>query len=130
MTVRMVTGILGVVRVNRNFLGESSFGLIATDGNAQSSSENTMLGADLRLATSKFKGNKNLSFLAYGLVSETDGITGRGAAWGTELNLPNDRFKFRTGYQAIEEGFVAGVGFVPANRYPQQLSELCFWAAS
>ncbi len=103
----------GVVRVNRNFLGESSFGLIATDGNAQSSSENTVLGADLRLATSKFRGNKNLSFLAYGLVSETDGITGRGAAWGTELNLPNDRFKFRTGYQAIEEGFVAGVGFVP-----------------
>ena len=103
----------GVVRVNRNFLGESSFGMIATDGNAQSSSDNMVVGADLRLATSKFGGNKNLALLAYGLISETDGIPGRGTAWGTELNLPNDRIKFRTGYQAIEDGFVAGVGFVP-----------------
>ena len=103
----------GVVRINRNFLGESSVGLIATDGNARFSGDNTVLGADLRLATSKFRGNKNLAFLAYGLVSDTEGFSGRGAAWGTELSLPNDLVNLRSGYQVIEDEFVAGVGFVP-----------------
>ncbi len=103
----------GVVRVNRNFLGESAFGMIATDGNALSSDRNSVLGVDLRLATSRFRGSKNLAFLAYGLVSETEGVIGRGAAWGTELSLPNDLVKLTAGYQAIEDDFRAGVGFVP-----------------
>ena len=103
----------GVIRLNRNFLGESSLGMIATSGNALSSGDNTVLGADLRLATSRFRGNKNLAFLAYGLVSDTEGSSGRGAAWGTEVSLPNDLVNLRTGYQVIEDDFVAGVGFVP-----------------
>jgi len=103
----------GVLRVNRNFLGESSAGMIITEGNALSDSNNTVLGADLRLATSRFRGNKNAAFLAYGLLSDTSDRPGRGSAWGAELSLPNDLINLRTGYQSIDEDFVAGVGFVP-----------------
>ena len=115
-----------VNRVSRNFGSQSSIGMIATHGNALSEDDNLLLGVDVRLATSTFRGNKNLAFLGYLLKSKTTGLSGNDFAFGSEIVYPNDFLFFRTGYHQIEENFRAGVGFVPRLNYRESYAEILF----
>jgi hypothetical protein len=102
-----------VARISRNFGSQSMIGLIGTLGNARSSIHNYVVGLDLKLGTSTFQGNKNLSLLLYGLKSETERISGNDYSFGAEINYPNDLLSFRGGFNQIEKYFDAGIGFVP-----------------
>jgi hypothetical protein len=102
-----------VSRVSRNFLKQSMLGMIFTAGNAVSEQENQLAGVDLRLASSEFLGNKNISLTLFGLKSFTEGLSGQDTASGVSLNYPNDFMNFSTSYQQIGQNFVAGTGFVP-----------------
>ena len=102
-----------VARVSRNIAGASSIGVIGTYGNALSLGENMVGGIDLKLATSKFKGNKNLALVLFGLKSGTSGLTSRNGSWGGSFTYPNDFLYFNMGHHEIGENFVAGMGFVP-----------------
>lgn len=102
-----------VLRASRNFGAQSAIGLIGTFGNAVFSRQNSLIGADIKLATSKIGGDKNLVYYLYGLKSTTDSLSGQDAAFGSEISYPNDFFSCRIGYLQIEKNFVAGVGFVP-----------------
>ncbi|RLD23767.1 MAG: hypothetical protein DRI70_08955, partial [Bacteroidetes bacterium] len=108
-----------VTRISRNFGDQSQAGFIATYGNALEDMSNLLLGLDVRLATSKFRGNKNMGFNLYGLKSITsfeDPILedqGRELAYGVEFVYPNDFLYMRVGHMQIQENFVAGIGFVP-----------------
>ncbi len=102
-----------VARVTRNLGEQSSVGVIGTYGNALSGDQNTVVGADLKLATSTFKGNRNVSFFLFGLKSNTKEIKGDDASWGVQAVYPNDLIKTRIGHQQIQKNFVAGMGFVP-----------------
>lgn len=102
-----------VARVTRNFGNQSYVGFIGTNGNALSKASNQLVGLDLRLATAKFKGNKVLAFTGFGMKSFTEGLDGKDASWGAEVNYPNDFLKFRLGHQEIGENYRAGIGFVP-----------------
>ena len=119
-----------VSRVSRNLGGQSQIGLITTYGNALRDIENLLLGLDLRLATSTFLKDKNLSFNLYGLKSFTVfedtqvRAEGRELAYGAEIAYPNDLVYFRAGHMQIQENFVAGVGFVPRPGVRQSYGEL------
>ena len=102
-----------VARISRDIGKQSSLGVIGTNGNALSASNNSLAGADLRLASSEVAGNKNITYNIYGLKSFTDSLKGRDAAFGTEINYPNDFLNFRIGYLQIGENYTAGLGFVP-----------------
>ncbi|MEJ2050252.1 MAG: DUF5916 domain-containing protein, partial [Calditrichota bacterium] len=102
-----------VGRVTRNFGEQSSVGVIGTMGNAITPAQNQVAGADLKLATSRFRGNKNLSFMLFGLKSKTAGLQGNDGVWGSEILYPNDLFFFRLGTHHIGDNFLAGMGFVP-----------------
>jgi hypothetical protein len=108
-----------VTRISRNFGDQSQVGLISTFGNALENVSNMLLGLDLRLGTSTFRGDQNLALTLYGLKSSTasendlQGDAGRELAYGIELAYPNDLLSFRLGHMQIQENFVAGVGFVP-----------------
>ena len=103
-------------RISRNIGNQSSLGMIATYGNAISAGSNVLYGLDAKIATSTFAGNKNLSFISYGLQSVTE-VPGEarktGNAFGAELNYPNDLIYGRAGFMQIEKDFTAGIGFVP-----------------
>jgi hypothetical protein len=104
------------MRVSRNIGRQSSAGMIATLGNATAPGDNALYGVDAKIATSEFAGNKNLSFIAYGLQSVTAAPgTARSAdhAFGAEVNYPNDLFYGRAGFMQIDQDFSAGMGFVP-----------------
>lgn len=102
-----------VARISRNIGKQSSFGVIGTNGNAFSDMNNFVAGADLRLASSQFRGNKNIIYNLYGVKSFTTGLEGHDLSFGTEMSYPNDFFNFRIGYLQIGENFTPGLGFIP-----------------
>jgi hypothetical protein len=104
-----------VARVRRNLGKQSSIGMIGTHGNALSAAANSVLGVDLKLASSTFRRNKNIAFTLFGLKSGTEGVRGDDTAFGAEFSYPNDFLNVRTGFRQIDRNFVAGVGFVPRS---------------
>ncbi len=102
-----------VARISRSFGSESSVGAIGTYGNAVSAVENYVGGVDLKLATSKFRGNKNISLILFGLKSNTKGLSDNDISWGGTISYPNDFLSFSLGHYEIGQNFVAGMGFVP-----------------
>jgi hypothetical protein len=104
-----------VARISRNFGNQSAVGFIGTAGNAASDAANSVFGIDLKLATAKFRGNKNLAVSLYGLKSNTAGVRHDDFAFGGEVNYPNDFFFLRTGWMGIGRNVHFGVGFIPRN---------------
>jgi hypothetical protein len=102
-----------VARVSRNLGEQSSIGIIGTNGNAFSDLDNSLAGIDLRLSSSHFSGNKNITYNIYGLKTFTKGLSGNDISFGSELNYPNDFLNFRVGYMQIGENFTPGLGFIP-----------------
>jgi hypothetical protein len=102
-----------VGRISKNLGKQSSLGVIGTNGNSLSAAKNSLVGFDLRLASSEVSGNKNIAYNLYGLKSFTPGLTGDDISFGTEINYPNDFFNFRIGYLQIGENYNAGLGFIP-----------------
>ena len=102
-----------VARVTRNIGDQSSIGFITTYGNALSDAHNFVAGLDLNLATSKFLGNKTLTYVLHGIKSFTEDVHGKDLSWGTIVTYPNDLVNFSMGYQQIGANFFTGLGFVP-----------------
>lgn len=118
-----------VARVSKNLWKQSSVGIIGTYGNALDSTgndDNLLVGADLKLSTSTFQGNKNLSLFAFGLKSNTDSKDGDDVSWGAQAVFPNDLISARLGFHQIQKNFVAGMGFVPRSNINQSYGELKF----
>jgi hypothetical protein len=115
-----------VARASRNIGEQSSIGFIGTYGNAVGDDQNLVTGADLKLSTSKFQGNKNLSFFLFGLKSNTEQMEGDDVAWGSQIVYPNDLIHARIGYHQIGKNFVAGMGFVPRTNIRESYGELEF----
>ncbi|MGW8314923.1 MAG: DUF5916 domain-containing protein [Bacteroidales bacterium] len=119
-----------VGRFTRNLRGQSQVGIITTYGNSLQDVSNLLVGTDLRLATSEFLGDRNVSFNLYGLRSFTDfgenepEKSNRQMAYGAEIAYPNDLIYFRLGHMQIQENFVAGIGFVPRPGVRQSYGEL------
>ncbi len=119
-----------VTRISRNFGDQSQAGLISTYGNSMSDLPSYLVGLDLKLGTSRFRGNKNMAFTMYGLKSHTvfedpsTGDAGRELAFGAEFVYPNDLLFFRLGHMQIQENFVAGIGFVPRSGVRQSYGEV------
>jgi hypothetical protein len=100
-------------RVSRNFFEQSWVGAIVTHGDPTGAGDNTLIGVDARLATSRFRGGKNLSFDAFALRTD-DGAGGRADwAYGARLAYPNDRWSGAVGVKRIGEGFRPALGFAP-----------------
>lgn len=123
-------GHFAVTRLSRNIGEQSQAGFISTYGNALYDTSNFVIGFDMKLATSTFRGDKNLSFNMYGLKSVTNNMMTRSASpdrdlsFGAELVYPNDILSFRLGHMQIQENFVAGIGFVPRPGVRQSYGDI------
>jgi hypothetical protein len=104
---------LMAARVSRNVLQQSWIGGIVTHGNPAGTGGNTLVGADVRLATSTFRGNKNLALALYMLGTNDEPTGTRDAAGGFVLDYPNDRWDVALGWKQIGNNFQPALGFVP-----------------
>lgn len=115
-----------VARISRSIGSESSVGVIGTFGNAISEAENYVGGIDMKLASSKFRGNKNISLILFGLKSNTKGLSDNDLSWGGTLSYPNDFLSFTLGHYEIGQNFVAGMGFVPRTNIKDTYGNILF----
>ena len=102
-----------VGRVKRNILQQSYIGAIFTKGNPALPISSSTVGADIRLATSRFLGGRrNLVFNAYGLRSINEGNSDRDFSYGIAAQYPNDKFRAQVIWREIPENFDPALGFV------------------
>lgn len=99
-------------RVSRNLFTQSWVGFIITRGDPEGMGDNTLIGADLRLATSTFRGGKNLSLDLWGMRTD-DGQVGVDHALGGRLDFPNDLWDVSLNFKHIGERFRPALGFLP-----------------
>jgi hypothetical protein len=102
-----------VARVTRNIGKQSYIGFLGTKGDAIGADGNWLAGFDLKIASSKIMGNRNLIFTAFGLKSNTRKLDGKDFSFGADISYPNDFLNIRLGHQQIGENFRAGLGFIP-----------------
>ena len=112
-----------VGRVKRNLFQQSYVGAIFTAGHPASGQSGQTVGADVRLATSRFLGRpSNFVVSGYAVKSVNDGIAGPGNgsggrsgrdwSYGFSAHYPNDKFNAQVAMREIQENFNPGLGFV------------------
>jgi hypothetical protein len=100
-------------RVSRNIFRQSWIGGIVTRGNPAGTGQNTLVGADIRLATSEFKGDKNLSTSAFFLRTDDEASGKTDYAFGGNVDYPNDLWDVSFGWRQVGDDFNPALGFVP-----------------
>jgi hypothetical protein len=103
---------LFAARVSRNLFEQSWVGAIVTNGNPNGTGRNSLLGADARFATSKFRGDKNVSLDMF-FERTDDQVLGRDYAGGFGLSYPNDRWDLFLNWKQIGDTFQPALGFLP-----------------
>ena len=101
------------LRVSRNLFEQSWVGGILTHGDPTGAGGNTLVGGDARFATSKFRGNKNLTLDLFALRTSDDATGASDGAGGFRVDYPNDRWDVSFNWKQIGESFNPALGFVP-----------------
>jgi len=106
-------------RVKRRVLQQSYFGGIYTRRDARNTPDGPShtAGADFRLATSRFRTNKNLNLSGWFLHARRSSATTRNSAYGIALDYPNDRWYGGFNAREVQRGFDPTVGFVTRRDY-------------
>lgn len=100
-------------RVSRDIFQQSYVGAIFTHGNPAGTGENSLIGADARFATSKFRGDKNLSLDVFVMRTNDEATHSTDYAGGFWLDYPNDLWDVRLQGKQIGDNFRPALGFVP-----------------
>lgn len=104
---------MGVIRVRRNILKESSIGLISSIGDPLSRDGSWMSGADFTFQTTRFNGDKNFIAGAWALYTNRSDLTDDRSAFGFKIDYPNDKWDVALTYSRIGAQFDPSFGFIP-----------------
>jgi uncharacterized protein DUF5916 len=110
-----------VFRPRRRLMRQSYAGLIYTRRSTRDSPlpVRQTIGADLELATSRFRGSQNLQFSGFYTRTPVSGTSAAGddAIYGVRLNYPNDRWNARVSYRVVGRNANPAVGFIERADY-------------
>ena len=117
-----------VFRLKRRFFSESHVAALYTRRAEQGTGVPVLhtAGAEIHLATSRFRGDKNLSLTGFYLWNNTPQGGGRGAAKGFRIHYPNDTWLFQLSVRELQENFDPAVGFTPRSGFRRANPELFF----
>ncbi len=110
-----------VLRVRRRILRQSFIGGIYTGRATRDQSAiptRSSAGLDFRLATSTFRGTRNLEasgFLA--LNNLYDGRSGDNLSYGGRVNFPNDRYEGSVAFMEVQKNIQPELGFLPRQDF-------------
>jgi hypothetical protein len=106
-------------RVRRRLLAQSYVGAIYTlrDTRVDDADARHTVGADFRLATSRFRGSQNLEASGYYLFASRPGVEGNKSAYGGRIAYPNDRWNGDFSLREVGDAFDPAVGFVTRRGY-------------
>lgn len=102
------------VRVKQRLFRQSYVGVLYTGRDPRDAASPFLrtVGADFQLATSTFRGSKNLSVGGFVLNTTNPLATGRNGAYGLRIDYPNDRWNTGLAYRVVEENFQPALGFM------------------
>ena len=113
-----------MARLKLNVLESSQVGLMFTRGDPRGEIENHVAGVDFRYRSASFQGDKLLRADVWFQRSQSSGTHGREAAFGAQVEYPNDRINARLGYTEIQENFDPRLGFVNRRGFRQYATAL------
>ncbi|MDZ7767907.1 MAG: sugar-binding protein [Woeseiaceae bacterium] len=122
---RLDTTELMVARVAANVLDESSVGVIATHGNPVADVGNSLVGADFRYLNTQFSRDRTLVGSLWYQHTDTDGVAGESAAFGTGFSVPARRgWQASIGASEIQRNYNPALGFANRTGIRQYEAEL------
>ncbi|MGD1891083.1 MAG: hypothetical protein ACFB15_10880, partial [Cyclobacteriaceae bacterium] len=104
---------MGVVRMRRNVMRESSVGFIGTFGDPESRGSSYTAGVDYTFQTTRFNGNKNFLVGVSGIYADRPDLSGDQTAFSLKVDYPNDIWDVALTYLRIGDAFDPSLGFVP-----------------
>ncbi len=105
---------MGVVRVARNVLEQSTAGVLATLGDPLGRGDAWLAGTDFTYRTTSLFGDKSFAAGVWGLAMGRDGLEdGDRTAVGVSVDYPNDLWDLGFTYKRVGEAFEPSLGFVP-----------------
>jgi hypothetical protein len=99
-------------RFTYDLLEESKAGLIYTHGDPQANLENQLVGFDLNLRDSTFRGGDELIDVHTFFMSTEDEVADQGSAFGISASYPNKPLWIDLEFEQIDENFEPAMGFV------------------
>jgi hypothetical protein len=117
-----------VARVKRRLFTQSYFGALYTRRDARAAGEEARhtAGLDLSLATSRFRGSRNLELRSWYLHATRPDTTKGNSAFGALVDYPNDRWHARFQTTEVQEHFDPAVGFLRRQNYRRYAPMLRF----
>jgi len=104
---------LSVLRAKANIVGESTIGVIATEGNPGSNLDNSLVGADFLYRNSRLRGGRTLEAVAWYQKSDTEGLHGDDSAMGVGVSIPsNAGLRGGISIRQVENNFNPALGFL------------------
>jgi hypothetical protein len=118
---------LTIARVAADVLGESTVGVIATDGDPRSNESNSLAGVDFQYLNTRLPGGRTLEAGAWFQQTDSPGRQGDDAAYGVGFDLPNAA-GFRGGFAMKELGvnYNPAIGFVSRTGIRDYTAQLGF----
>ncbi len=104
---------LYVGRITYDVNSNLTVGTIATDGDPDGISDNSLLGFDAIWQTSTLGGDKNFSVGSWVADSKGDVPDGRSDGWGLKIDYPNDLWDVALIYRELGDGLDPALGFLP-----------------
>ena len=104
---------MGVFRVKRNILKESSIGFIGTLGDPESRGNAWTSGLDFTYQSTRFNGDKNFLVGLSGMYANRADLSGDQSALAFKVDYPNDIWDVAFTYLRIGDSFDPALGFVP-----------------
>jgi hypothetical protein len=102
-----------VFRPKRRIFSQSQVGFIYTRRSTRGSTvpDRHTVGVDFQLATSRFRGNRNLVVAGHYIKTPDGTPGGENTAWGLRLNYPNDRWRVQLNTRWFDRNFRPAIGF-------------------
>jgi hypothetical protein len=113
-----------VARATMNVLEESNVGFIMTSGDPRTNLDNTLVGLDYQYRNTRLSQGRSLQANFWYQQSETDGLDGDDAAFGFQIQSPNqNKWRGGIGAKEIQDNFYPAVGFASRSGVRQYSAE-------
>ena len=118
---------LSVVRAKANIAGESTVGLIYTNGSPIANVDNSVAGVDYLYRNSRLPGGRVVEAFGWYQQSTTEGLDGEDSAAGLGFVVPsNAGFRGGLAFKEFERNFNPGLGFLSRDNVRDYSGHLAF----
>jgi hypothetical protein len=112
-------------RIAADVLGESTLGMVFTDGDPISNVDNSLVGVDFQYLNTRLPGDRTLEAEAWYQQTDTPGFDGDDDAYGVGINVPNAAgFRGGVSLKELGQNYRPALGFVSRTGVRDYLAQV------